>query len=140
MEAAARPAPRAVAKPTGEVLLEVTELRTRFALRGSFAQRMRGRAAGSVKAVDGVSFSLRRGEVLGVVGESGSGKTTLGRTLLGLAAATDGSIKLEGQEITGLSEAAFRPLRLPAPDADVDRRAGAGSRAAAQPIAPRTSV
>ncbi len=111
MEAAARRARRAVAKPTGEVLLEVTDLRTRFALRGSFAQRMRGRAAGSVKAVDGVSFSLRRGEVLGVVGESGSGKTTLGRTLLGLAPATDGSIKLEGQEITGLSEAAFRPLR-----------------------------
>jgi oligopeptide/dipeptide ABC transporter ATP-binding protein len=94
-----------------ETLLEVTDLRTRFALRGSFTDRMRGRAAGSVKAVDGVSFSLRRGEVLGVVGESGSGKTTLGRTLLGLAAATDGSIKLEGQEITGLSEAAFRPLR-----------------------------
>jgi peptide/nickel transport system ATP-binding protein len=94
-----------------EALLEVTDLRTRFALRGSFTQRMRGRAAGSVKAVDGVSFSLRRGEVLGVVGESGSGKTTLGRTLLGLAAATDGSIKLDGKEITGLSEAAFRPLR-----------------------------
>jgi oligopeptide/dipeptide ABC transporter ATP-binding protein len=101
----------AVPKPTSETLLEVTDLRTRFSLRGSFMDRMRGREAGSVKAVDGVSFSLRRGEVLGVVGESGSGKTTLGRTLLGLAAATDGSIKFEGREITGLSENSFRPLR-----------------------------
>jgi oligopeptide/dipeptide ABC transporter ATP-binding protein len=92
-------------------LLEVTDLRTRFSLRGSFTDRMRGREAGSVKAVDGVSFSLKRGEVLGVVGESGSGKTTLGRTLLGLAAATDGSIKFEGREITGLTENGFRPLR-----------------------------
>ena len=111
MEAAASSASGSVAKPTEEALLEVTDLRTQFALRGSFAQRVRGRGAGSVKAVDGVTFSLRRGEVLGVVGESGSGKTTLGRTLLGLAAATGGSIKLDGKEVTGLSEAAFRPLR-----------------------------
>jgi peptide/nickel transport system ATP-binding protein len=111
MEAAASSSRAAVPKPRDDTLLEVTDLRTRFALRGSFTDRLRGRAAGSVKAVDGVSFTLRRGEVLGVVGESGSGKTTLGRTLLGLATATDGSIKLEGQEITGLSEAAFRPLR-----------------------------
>jgi peptide/nickel transport system ATP-binding protein len=97
---------------TGEdALLEVADLRTRFSLRGSFLDRLRGREAGSVKAVDGVSFSLRRGEVLGVVGESGSGKTTLGRTLLGLARANEGSIKFEGREITGLSENAFRPLR-----------------------------
>jgi oligopeptide/dipeptide ABC transporter ATP-binding protein len=95
----------------GNAILEVRDLRTRFSLRGSFFDRLRGRATGSVKAVDGVSFSLRRGEVLGVVGESGSGKTTLGRTLLGLVAATDGSIKFEGREITGLSENAFRPLR-----------------------------
>ena len=100
-------APGAAADP----LLEVRDLRTRFSLRGNFMDRLRGREAGSVKAVDGVSFSLRRGEVLGVVGESGSGKTTLGRTLLGLAAATEGSIKFEGREITGLTENGFRPLR-----------------------------
>ncbi len=111
MEQAASSPLQAARGRNGPALLEVKDLRTRFALRGSFTDRMRGRAAGSVKAVDGVSFSLRRGEVLGVVGESGSGKTTLGRTLLGLAAATEGSIKLEGREITGLSEAAFRPLR-----------------------------
>ena len=92
-------------------LLEVRDLKTRFSLRGSFLDRLRGHEAGSVKAVDGVSFDLRRGEVLGVVGESGSGKTTLGRTLLGLVAASEGSIRFDGQEITGLGERQFMPLR-----------------------------
>jgi oligopeptide/dipeptide ABC transporter ATP-binding protein len=92
-------------------LLEVLDLKTRFSLRGSFFDRLRGHEAGSVKAVDGVSFSLQHGEVLGVVGESGSGKTTLGRTLLGLVAASEGSIRFEGREITGLDERRFRPLR-----------------------------
>ncbi|MGH2953794.1 MAG: ABC transporter ATP-binding protein [Solirubrobacterales bacterium] len=92
-------------------LLEVRDLCTRFSVRGSFADRLRGREAGAVKAVDGVSLDLRRGEVLGLVGESGSGKTTLGRTLLGLADASDGSIRFEGREVTGLSERGFRPLR-----------------------------
>jgi oligopeptide/dipeptide ABC transporter ATP-binding protein len=92
-------------------LLEVRDLKTRFSLRGSFLDRLRGREAGAVKAVDGVSFELRRGEVLGVVGESGSGKTTLGRTLLGLVAASEGSIKLEGSEIANLGERRFRSLR-----------------------------
>jgi oligopeptide/dipeptide ABC transporter ATP-binding protein len=64
-----------------------------------------------VKAVDGVSFDLREGEVLGLVGESGSGKTTLGRALLGLVRATDGSIKLRGEELAGLSERQLRPKR-----------------------------
>jgi oligopeptide/dipeptide ABC transporter ATP-binding protein len=95
----------------GEPLLEVRDLKTRFFVRGSFLDRLRGREAGSVKAVDGVSFDLHRGEVLGLVGESGSGKTTLGRTLLGLVKSADGSIKLDGNEITGLSEGGFRPLR-----------------------------
>jgi oligopeptide/dipeptide ABC transporter ATP-binding protein len=92
-------------------LLEVRDLKTRFSLRGSFLDRLRGHEAGSVKAVDGVSFDLQRGEVLGVVGESGSGKTTLGRTLLGLVAASEGSIMLEGTEIAGLGDRRMRPLR-----------------------------
>jgi oligopeptide/dipeptide ABC transporter ATP-binding protein len=92
-------------------LLEIRDLKTRFSMRGSFLDRLRGHEAGSVKAVDGVSFELRRGEVLGVVGESGSGKTTLGRTLLGLVAASEGSIKLEGNEIAHLGERRMRPLR-----------------------------
>jgi oligopeptide/dipeptide ABC transporter ATP-binding protein len=92
-------------------LLEVSDLKTHFSLRGSFLDRLSGREAGSVKAVDGVSFALRRGEVLGVVGESGSGKTTLGRTLLGLIGPSDGSIRFEGEEIAGLDDRRLRPLR-----------------------------
>jgi oligopeptide/dipeptide ABC transporter ATP-binding protein len=95
----------------GAPLLEVRDLRTRFALRGSFLDRVRGRETGSVRAVDGVSLTLKRGEVLGVVGESGSGKTTLGRTLLGLVEPSGGSIKLGGKEIANIGETQFRALR-----------------------------
>ena len=95
----------------GEPLVEIRDLFTHYSVRGSFVDRLRGRESGSVAAVDGVSFDLRHGEVLGLVGESGSGKTTLGRTMLGLVPATSGSIKLRGDEITGLSEGEMRPLR-----------------------------
>ena len=92
-------------------LIEVTDLKVHFALRGGILGRLAGRSVGAVKAVDGVSFGLRRGEVLGLVGESGSGKTTLSRALLGLVPATNGSIRYNGQDITNLSEHAMRPLR-----------------------------
>ena len=92
-------------------LVSVRGLKTYYALRGSFAQRLVGREAGSVKAVDDVSIELRRGEVLGLVGESGSGKTTLGRTILGLVPATEGSIEFNGREITTMSERELRALR-----------------------------
>ena len=78
-------------------LIEVRDLHTHYSVRGSFVDRLRGRESGSVAAVDGVSFDLRRGEVLGLVGESGSGKTTLGRTLLGLVEATSGSDRARGR-------------------------------------------
>ncbi len=96
---------------TGGPLLEVRDLHTHYSLRGSFIDRLRGHEAGSVKAVDGVDFTLARGEVLGIVGESGSGKTTLGRTLLGLVEASEGSIVFEGFEIAGVRETRLRELR-----------------------------
>ncbi|MGH9104522.1 MAG: ABC transporter ATP-binding protein, partial [Acidimicrobiales bacterium] len=101
------PAP-SVAAPE---LLSVRDLEVHFALRGGFMKRMLGRDTGSVKAVDGVSFSLRRGEVLGLVGESGSGKTTLAKAILCLVRPTKGSVSLEGERISGLPERRVRPLR-----------------------------
>jgi oligopeptide/dipeptide ABC transporter ATP-binding protein len=92
-------------------LVEVEGLKVHYPLRGSFAERLVGREAGSVKAVDGVSFQLRHGEVLGLVGESGSGKTTLGRTLLRLVEPTSGSIVYDGRDITRLPDGEMRALR-----------------------------
>jgi oligopeptide/dipeptide ABC transporter ATP-binding protein len=94
-----------------ETLVEVRDLEVYFALHGTFRSRLTGRGGGSVKAVDGVSFDLRQGEVLGLVGESGSGKTTLGRALLGLVRPTGGSVKLRGEELAGLPERQLRPKR-----------------------------
>ena len=64
-----------------------------------------------VHAVNGVSFSIREGETLGVVGESGSGKSTIGRSVIRLLAPTGGSIRFRGRDITNLPESACRPLR-----------------------------
>ncbi len=77
---------------TGADLVSIEDLEVHFELRGGALRRLFGLDTGSVKAVDGVNITLRRGEVLGLVGESGSGKTTLGRAILGLAPSTKGSI------------------------------------------------
>lgn len=70
-----------------------------------------GRAQQTLRAVDGVSFTLERGECLGLVGESGCGKSTVARTLLGLHPATSGSIRLDGNELVGLHPHAWLPHR-----------------------------
>jgi oligopeptide/dipeptide ABC transporter ATP-binding protein len=102
--------------PTGttaasDVLLDVRDLEVHFPIHAGAIGRLLGRASGHVKAVDGVSFQLRKGEVLGLVGESGSGKTTLGRALLGLVKLTGGSIRYGDTDFGSLSERDFRPLR-----------------------------
>lgn len=79
-----------------ETLVEVTDLKTYYETGGIFG-------GSSVKAVDGVSFEIRRGETLGLVGESGCGKTTLGRTLIQLESITDGSVQYDGRDISTLS-------------------------------------
>ena len=87
-------------------VLEVTDLVKHFST-GSGLRR----GAGVVRAVDGVSFSIGPGEILGLVGESGSGKSTVGRCVTKLLDPTSGSIRLLGTEISGLSRRAVRPLR-----------------------------
>ncbi len=91
-----------------EVLLRVEGLRKYFPInRGIVFQRQ----IGAVKAVDGISFEIRRGETLGLVGESGCGKSTTGRTILQLYPATDGRVFFEDVEITALSKTEMRGFR-----------------------------
>ena len=83
-------------------LLEVTDLAKEFAVKGK---------KNTIKAVDGVSFSLNAGETLGIVGESGSGKSTLGRVILRLLEPTAGEIKFDGQKISELKPKDLRAAR-----------------------------
>ena len=88
-------------------LLEVRDLKTHFPVRSGVLQRV----TGYVKAVDGVSFDVKRGRTLGLVGESGCGKTTVGRTLLRLIPATSGSVTFEGTDVFGANASTLRALR-----------------------------
>jgi oligopeptide transport system ATP-binding protein len=79
-----------------QALVQVENLKKHFPItRGILIQRQ----VGAVKAVDGITFNINRGETLGLVGESGCGKTTAGRTLLGLYAATEGDVAIDGQDV-----------------------------------------
>src|SRR6266704_3934584 len=88
-------------------LLEVRDVVKHFTVGGG----MFGGPRGIVRAVDGVSFAIRRGETLGLVGESGCGKTTTGRCILQLERATSGQIVFEGRDLTVLGEDELRPIR-----------------------------
>jgi len=90
-----------------EPLLAVSDLAVHFPIRQGFLRRQ----IGAVRAVDGVSLTLTRGRTLALVGESGCGKTTVGKAILQLIAPTGGSVRLDGQELVGLSRSALRPLR-----------------------------
>jgi oligopeptide transport system ATP-binding protein len=90
-----------------EVYLQIENLKKYFPI----TQGVFRRKVGDVKAVDGVSFNIYKGETLGLVGESGCGKTTTGRVILQLYPATEGEIILDGQNLTALSTEDFRKLR-----------------------------
>jgi oligopeptide transport system ATP-binding protein len=91
----------------GDVILEVRNLVKHFPVGGGFL----GGKPALVKAVDGVSFSIRRGETLGLVGESGCGKTTTGRCILQLERPTSGQIVFEGRDLIALSNTELRKVR-----------------------------
>ncbi len=81
-----------------EPILSLRDLHCRFAIRRAF-----GRKIGEIRALDGVSFDLQPGEILGLVGESGCGKSTLGKCVMGIQKLDDGSIVFEGRDIVGLT-------------------------------------
>lgn len=88
-------------------LVAVRNLVKHFPIRGGLL----GGIVGFVRAVDGVSFTVRKGETLGLVGESGCGKTTVGKTILRLIEPTSGEVSYGGGNITGLSKSEFRKIR-----------------------------
>ena len=90
-----------------EYLLEVKNLVKWFPIKSSFFKL----TIGNVKAVDGVSFKIRRGETMGLVGESGCGKSTCGRTLLRLLEKTGGEVIFDGQDVSELSKEELRKMR-----------------------------
>jgi oligopeptide transport system ATP-binding protein len=93
--------------PGGDNILEVKDLYKWFPIKGGLL----GRTEGYVRAVDGVSFDVKRGETLGVVGESGCGKTTVARTVMRLTTPTKGSIIFNGADVTHLKGSKLKPYR-----------------------------
>src|ERR1700733_1550430 len=106
-----------VTTKAGDVLLSVRDLRVHFPVGGGV-----GRTPALVKAVDGVSFDVRRGETLGLVGESGCGKSTTGRAVLQLLRPTSGQIPFDGRELSGLWRKRFGAWRWSQPLHDLRRR------------------
>lgn len=91
-----------------DIILDVQNLKKYFPIRGGVFQH----TVGYIKAVDGISFQLKRGETLGIVGESGCGKSTAGRTILRLHEITGGKVLFNGQDIAKLSKKELRKKRL----------------------------
>ena len=94
--------------PESDNLVEVNDLKMYFPVSSGLLFH---RTVANIKAVDGVSFNIKRGETLGLVGESGCGKTTTGRCILQLYNPTEGSITFEGREMMGLGSRQLRAMR-----------------------------
>jgi peptide/nickel transport system ATP-binding protein len=95
-----------------EVLVQVKDLRKYFPVQSGFIANLLNRGQiPSVKAVDGVSFTIHRGEVFGLAGESGSGKSTIGRLVLHLLEPTEGQVIFDGIDLEGLSAEDMRRMR-----------------------------
>jgi len=93
------------------LLVEVTNLTKYFPVQTSFLESMLSRKKDYVRAVDGVSFAIKPGEIFGLVGESGSGKTTTGRLLVRLTEPTSGEVTFDGESVARLSSAQLRHFR-----------------------------
>src|SRR5687768_16664488 len=89
-------------------ILSVNDLKIHFGVRSGLFLRT---GAEAIKAVDGVSFDVRRGETLGLVGESGCGKTTTGRAILRLTEPTSGEVRFEGEDVVSANHHELRQLR-----------------------------
>ena len=106
IEAPASPTP--AAKPADQTLVQVRNLKMHFPVtEGAIIPRV----VAHVKAVNGITFDIKKGETLGLVGESGCGKTTTGRCILQLEKATSGEIIYDGKDLTKLNKEEMRPMR-----------------------------
>jgi oligopeptide/dipeptide ABC transporter ATP-binding protein len=92
---------------SGDDLLEVQDLKVWFPITGGILRRR----TGWVRAVDGVTFTIRRGETLGLVGESGSGKTTIGRTIVRITSPMEGAVRMDGVDLLSLHGETLRKRR-----------------------------
>ena len=98
-------------KKNSEYLVEVKDMKKWFPVQTSFIDQVFAKELKHVHAVDGVSFNIRKGEVLGLAGESGSGKTTIGRVTIGLEPKTSGEVFFDGIDLSKLHREELRKLR-----------------------------
>lgn len=100
-----------ISKKENDYLVEVRDLKKWFPIQGGLIDSVLGRHQQYVRAVDGVSFNIRRGEVFGLAGESGSGKTTIGRLVVGLEKPTEGLVSIDGTDLSNLKPEELRKMR-----------------------------